>query len=100
MPRKTERVNTDTTAAGARGGAPASEHVHAVAPCRTAKPGPSLSRIQIPQRAQMNPIQRQTTNSLDLSARRSHCRIANIAQVDSRNASAPVPIGNPANTVG
>jgi len=45
MPRKTERVNTDTTAAGAHGGgAPASEHVHAVAPFRTAKSGPSLFR--------------------------------------------------------
>jgi len=32
MPKETEGVNTDTTAAGARGGgAPASEHVHAVA---------------------------------------------------------------------
>ena len=45
MTRKTERVNTDTTAGGAAGGgAPASEHVHAVAPYHTAKPGPSLSR--------------------------------------------------------
>ena len=45
----------------------------------------------------MNPIQRQ---SLDLSARRSYCRIANIAQVDSRYASVLVPIGRPSSQYG
>jgi hypothetical protein len=60
----------------------------------------SAARMQIPQRAQMNPTQRQTTYSLDFSARRSHCRIANIAQIDGRNASAPVPTDNPAHPVG
>ena len=58
------------------------------------------ARIQIPQRAQMNSIQRHTINSLGRSGLRSHCRIVNIAQVNSKNAFPQVPRGHPVSTVG